>query len=98
MFNYGTPSTRPASDSIHSIQFAKGDTPRSDSGASVGNQNPDIDTSNVFYGSSMDKATSWRVHRGANAAPNSATLGRGNVFAEGAPTPTMPRAFGSASE
>lgn len=98
MFNYGTPSTRPAADSIHSIQFAKGDTPRSDSGASVGNQNPNIDTSNVFYGDSMAHATSWRVHRGADATPNAATAGRGNVFAEGSNTPTMPRAFGSASE
>lgn len=95
MFNYGTPSTNPAADSIHSMQFATTQTPRSDSGASIGNQNQDIDTSQVFYGDSLAKATSWRVRRGAGSTPNSATVGRGNVFAADSAPPTMPRAFGT---
>lgn len=95
MFNYGTPSTNPASDSIHSIQFAKTPTPSSDQGASVGKQSGDQDTSGIFYGSSMDKATSWRVHRGAGSTPNAATVGRGNVFAADSAPSVMPRAFGS---
>jgi hypothetical protein len=60
-------------------QVRPGATPAPDRGASIGNQNADADTANVFYGSSQDKATAWRVHRGANQSVNAAYVGSGNI-------------------
>ena len=59
--------------------------PQSDPGASFGDQTPRaVNTSSIFYGSSKDKATSWRVQRGAESTPSSAYLGKGAIsFDEG---------------
>ena len=84
MFNYGTGDPNPAKRSVVSTQVAP---PKSDPGASFGNQNQEVDTSNIFNGSSRDKATSWRVHRGAGAAPNSAFAGKGAISFDENSTP-----------
>lgn len=59
---------------------AKYGLPKSDPGASFGDQTPSgVDTSSIFYGSSKDKATSWRVNRSAGSTPNAAYAGKGAI-------------------
>jgi hypothetical protein len=60
-------------------QIRPGATPPPDRGTSWGDQNSGSDTSGIFYGSSQDKATTWRVHRNSTDAPNAAFAGQGNV-------------------
>lgn len=69
------------------MAVSKYGVPKSDPGASFGDQTPaGVDTSSIFYGSSKDKATSWRVNRGAGSTPNAAYAGKGAIsFDDGTP-------------
>lgn len=61
------------------MSVSKYGLPKSDPGASFGDQTPSVDTSSIFYGSSKDKATSWRVNRSAGSTPNAAYAGKGAI-------------------
>ena len=74
---------------------AQGQRPQADAGAPIGGQNADHNTSGIFLGNSLERATSWRVQRGSGQGPNPATLGRGNIFPAQSSTTAPPPAAGA---
>lgn len=69
-------------------QVRPGVTPPPDRGSSIGSQNVDVDTADIYLANSAQKATAWRVRRGAKMSVNAAMVGHGDVQMPSQSTPT----------
>jgi hypothetical protein len=60
--------------------FKNGSIPDPNPGSAFASKTPTPEnTSNIFYGSSKEKATRWTLPRNQNTAPNAAYVGKGAI-------------------